>query len=123
MNHELMEKDILIRVSRNYIIKYYKEKDFYSCIFYILKLHFPKIIITNKIIEKLKNNYFDIYYKYNDDIDNVLRDLNIIFTYGNNGYDRIENYYNNRRIISKLDIFFNGKRNSYKIENKKILPI
>ena len=122
MNDDIKAKYIMIRISRNCIEKYYKEKDFYSCIFYILKLYFPKIKLTNELINKLKNDYFDIYYKYNDDIDNILRDLNIIFTYKNNGYDRIENYYKNKRIISNLDIFFNGG-NINRIETKKILPI
>ena len=107
------------KISNAAIKKYFIEKDFESCIFYILREYYPKTFRTNNIrhyVDKLNRLYLQKYYKYNEkNYNQIILDIGIIIKFKQEGLNQIEIYYKklDHRInmLKNLENFFSGKTN------------
>ena len=107
------------KISNAAIKKYFIEKDFESCIFYILREYYPKTFRTNNhniyyYVDKLNRLYLQKYYKYNEkNYNQIILDIGIIIKFKQKGLDKIENFYKNiekkLNVFDNLEDFFSGK--------------
>ena len=114
---EFVNKYWCKKISNAAIKKYFIEKDFESCIFYILREYYPKTVRTNHInyyVDKLNRLYLQKYYKYNEkNYNQIILDIGIIIKFKQKGLDKIENFYKNiekkLNVFDNLEDFFSGK--------------
>ena len=114
---EFINQYLCKKISNAAIKKYFIEKDFESCIFYILREYYPKTFRTKNIhdyVDKLNRLYLQKYYKYNEkNYNQIILDIGIIIKLKKKGLILIENFYRNIdnkiNIFDNLEDFFSGK--------------
>lgn len=114
---EFINQYLCKKISNAAIKKYFIEKDFESCIFYILREYYPKTFRTKNIhdyVDKLNKLYLQKYYKYNKkNYNQIILDIGIIIKFKQEGLDKIENFYKNTdnilNVFDNLEDFFSGK--------------
>lgn len=114
---EFINQYLCKKVSDTNIEKYFMEKDFESCIFYILREYYPKTFRTKNLhdyINKLNTLYLQKYYKYNEkNYNQIILDIGIIIKLKKKGLIQIKNFYKNLdnkiNCLDNLEDFFSGK--------------
>lgn len=114
---EFVNQYLCKKISNAAIKKYFIEKDFESCIFYILREYYPKTFRTKNIhdyVDKLNTLYLQKYFKYNEkNYNQIILDIGIIIKLKQKGLIQIKNFYKNLdnkiNCLDNLEDFFSGK--------------
>ena len=88
------KKKKLFNVSK--INSSYEEEDYQTFIFYVVKCFYPSIIVDDKLLKYLKEDYFDRFHKYNyGNLRQIVFDIGILLRVEDNPMSKLIELYEN----------------------------